>query len=219
VARLKNTYKFLANMHVDGATYSNRYSITIDFVTGYESLYDQNIALDRIAYFFTEVVQSCTFIQEDLVDQINLLVAADLTVLTVPGPGAYDPVVLAALVTKINTMLDDVFTITEAELSSELTGPLVYVWDANSDDEIHTIVNADDDTRWWAAPEPRFASYPKNTNVTLFEKGTPFPISWETLGLEWEDEEDGDDAETNGDDVQEDSVTVHKADFKPKLKK
>ena len=193
MARLKNQFEFIAGMHLAGDTYFNRYSLTIDFYTLDSSPEDQNIALDRIAYFIYDVVSRSIFIHQDETKQIGAFTKAGLSVLTTPSPGPVDPIVLALLVTKMNAMMEDIVVISEAEIISEVSGTLTYVWDsADEDDEIHQLINDTDDTRWWASPAPRFGSYPEGVDVDKIEETQPFPLTWEMLDLEWKEETDED---------------------------
>jgi len=191
MARIKNQFEFISGMHIAGETYFNRYALTIDFYTVDSSPEDQNTALDRIAYFLYDAVARSTFIQEDETKQIDAFTKAGMPVLTVPGPGPFDPVVLAVLVTKMNTIMEDVLVISEAEMISEVSGPLVYIWDsADDDDEVHKLVNDEDETRWWASADPRFGSYPEGVDVVEVEITQPFPLTWEMLNLSWKGDTD-----------------------------
>lgn len=222
MARLKNQYEFMAGMYIEGELYFNRYAMTIDFYTLDGAPEDHNIAVDRMSYFIYDAVQRSMFIHEAEFDQINLLTKAGIPVLTVPDPGPFDPVVLAILVTKMNAMLEGILVITEAELVSEVAGPLIYVWDAaDEEDEIHSIVNDSDIVKWWASPAPRFGSYPDGVDVAEVEAKSPFPLSWQDLKLGWYDEYNEADLDLVVDSVTKGKKqsTVIKADFTDPKKK
>ena len=225
MARLKNHFEFMAGMYVGGELFFNKYSLLIDFYTLPGLPQDQNIAMDRLSYFIYDSVSRSIFIDEANTTQINLLNKAGLSVLTVPDPGPFDPIVLAALVTKMNAIVEDVLVISNAELISEVSGPLLYVWDsADEEDEIHAIVNDADDTKWWASPAPRFGSYPVGTDVAATEVDQPFPLTWEMLDLDWASEEvDGPeyivDVVTTPSKKGKKKGTIIKADFGPKPNK
>jgi len=217
MARLKNQFEFISGMHIAGEMYFNRYALTIDFYTVNSSPEDQNTALDRIAFFLYDTVSRSTFIHQDEVKQIEAFTKAKMPVLTVPGPGPFDPVVLAILVTKMNAIMEDVLVISEAEIISEVSGPLVYVWDsADDEDEVHLLVNDEDDTRWWASADPRFGSYPEGVDVDDVEETQPFPLTWEMLNLSWQEDTIEDTPEFVADIVAKATSkqgTVIKADF------
>ena len=219
MSRLKNQFEFIAGMYIAGEMYFNRYALTIDFYTVDSSPLDQNTALDRLGYFLYDAVSRSTFIHQDEVKQIDAFTKAGMPVLTVPGPGPFDPVVLAILVTKMNAIMEDVLVISEAEIISEVSGPLVYVWDsADDDDEVHLLVNDEDDTRWWASPDPRFGSYPEGIDVAEIEVTQPFPLTWEMLNLSWSEDTDEATPEFINDIVSKTvgkQGTVIKADFNP----
>jgi hypothetical protein len=189
MTRLKNQFDFMAGMYLDDELYFNRYSLSIDFYTVGDSPKDQNTAFDRMSYFIYDTVSRSIFIQEYETTKINLLTKAGLPVLTVPGPGPFDPIVLATVVTKMNSILECVLVITNAEIVSEVTGPIIYVWDAaDTEDEIHDLVNDKDAAKWWASACPRFGSYPDGSDVAKVEKKQPFPLTWDMLKLGWEGE-------------------------------
>lgn len=220
--RLKNNYDFMAGMYVEGELYFNKYSLTIDFYTlTDDSMANQNIAVDRITAFIYDTVQRSIFIDEGEFEQINLLTAANLPVLTVPSPGAFDPIVLATMITKMNSIIEDVLVITDAEIVSAMSGPLTYVWDsADEEDEVHKIVNDSDDVKWWATPQPRYGSYPDGCDVAKIEEKSPFPLTWKNLNLGWADEYTEEDLDTVVKSVKSNG-TIIKADFasKPNPKK
>jgi len=186
MARIKHHYEFISGISIDGEVYFNKYSLMIDLYTLSGIPADQNVAIDRMSYFIHNTVARSIFINEADTKNIKLLTKAGLPVLTVPEPGAFDPVVLAVIVTKLNAILEDVLVITTAELMSEINGAMTHVWEViDLEDEIHSMVNGDDDTRWWSSPDPRFGSYPAGIDVDKIEEKSPFPLTWEMLDLEW----------------------------------
>jgi len=227
MARMKNQYDFMAGMYFDGELFFNKYSFDIDFYSMGDATQDQNTGIDRLQYFIYDRVQRSIFIREDDHASIKAFSKIGVPVLTVPGPGPFDPIILATLVTKMNAILEDTLVITDAELTSAVGGLLTYVWDsADDDDEIHEMVTDDDDAKWWASPAPRFESYPAGADVDEIEAARPFPITWEMLNLAWLD----DDAAIADDDsrfvlpaalfpIDDKECTVIKADFTNKTKK
>jgi hypothetical protein len=215
---MKTSFEFLAGMYFDGNLHFNRYSIGIDFFTVGDAAHDQNVALDRISYFMYDVVGKSVFIHEDEKTQIEALNKANISVLTTPAPGPFDPIIQSLIVTKMNAIADGVLDVSESEFVSDISGPIVYVWDAvDDDDEIHKMVNGDDETKWWASPDPRFGSYPAGVDVAAVEEKQPFPITWESLGLGWVDETEENDVDVILDTVTKGkgNSTIIKADFNP----
>jgi len=212
MSRMKNQYDFMAGIHFNGELYFNKYTLVIDFYTLGEAMQDQNIGMDRLSHFIYEMAQRSIFIQEDDLSTIKAFTKAGVPVLTVPGAGPFDPVVLALLVTKMNAILEDTLTISDAELTSVVGGLLTYVWDsADDDDEIHEMVNDEDEAKWWASPAPRFSSYPAGADVEELEETKPFPVTWDALDLAWTDE----DAETIETEFQLDPPGKSKKSSKP----
>jgi hypothetical protein len=180
-----------------------------------------------MAYFIGEIVSKSIFIHEDDEVAIEKYKQAEIPVLTVPNPGPFDPVVLAVLVTKFNSIMEDTLIITDAELMSQAGGFLTYVWDASDDDDdIHELVNDEDECKWWAVASPRFISYDEGSDVEAIDEEYPFPIQWNMVDLQWSDDIDDGDLEVdfildpNADFKQDEDNTVIKiSDFtKPKKK-
>jgi len=216
MARLKNEYEFMAGVHVDGELYFNRFNLTIDFYTLGDELLDQNIGIDRLTYFIYEVAARSVFVQEEDVKSIKAFASAGVPVLTVPSPGPFDPIVLAVLVTKMNAILEETLEISDADLLTDISGRLKYVWDSSDDeDEVHLIVNAEDEAKWWASPSTRTTSYPAGTSVAEYEKSKPLQVTWEMLGLDWPSESEGEEETVVVKSSKKKDSTVIKADFNP----
>ena len=217
--RIRTQYDFTSGIFSQGDLLYNRFEMSIDFYTLNGTPEDQNTALDRMTYFIYDVVQHSMFIHEDDFDQINLLTSANIPLLTIADPGPFDPIILATLITKMNVITEDVIVITDAEITSQLSGNVGYIWDAaDEEDEIHEIVNDTDLPKWWAAPQPRFGSYPDGVDVKKLEKTSPFPLSWKDVGLPWADEYTEEDLTTVIDAVKNPGKII-KANFKPPTKK
>lgn len=188
MSRMKSEFDFVAGVYLGNELYFNRFRLMIDFYTNSDVIDDHNTAMERINYFMTEIVSRSIFISEQDNEGIIKYTTAGIPVLTVPHPGPFDPMVQAAIITKMNSILEDTLVISEAEILSTIGGYMTYVWDAaDEDDEIHSFIDEDDDVKWWAAPEPRFASFPDGTDV---DEQDDFGITWAALGLSWiEDKE------------------------------
>ncbi|MEE8328140.1 MAG: hypothetical protein V3R32_05045, partial [Nitrosomonadaceae bacterium] len=91
MSRMKNQYDFMAGIHFGGELYFNKYSVIIDFYSDGDSMQDQNTGIDRLSYFIYEIVQRSVFVQEDDLVAIKGYAKAGIPVLTVPGPGPFDP--------------------------------------------------------------------------------------------------------------------------------
>jgi len=215
LARLKHHFEFIAGMYIDNEVYFNKYMLMLEFVTLDSSIEEHGIALDRMSYFIHNTAGRSIFIDEGETKKMRLLANAGLPVLSVPSPGAFDPVVLAIIVTKANAIMEGHLQIFEAEIMSEISGALVTTWDDTNEIEIHETVNDLDLTKWWAASEPRFDSYPPESDVEKIEDKSPWPVTWEMLDLGWP--ADGGPVEFTVDETEDYKTkkksTIIKADF------
>jgi len=174
----------MAGIYIGNELFFNRFKMNLDLYTNSENMGDHTIGFERINYFIQDIVQRSVFITETDQDGINKLANADIPLLTVPEPGAYDQVVQAVIVTKLNAILEDALIITESEIMSHLGGFVTYVFDVadeDDEDEIHELVNTEDPKKWWAKKEPDYVSGTTETTMT-----------WKDLQLHWVDEEDED---------------------------
>jgi len=183
---------------------------------------DHNIAMERINYFMTEVVSRSVFVEEHDTETIVKYTNASIPVLTVPFPGPYDPLIQAVIVTKMNKILEDALIISDSELLSAYGGYVSYVWDAaDEEDAIHSYVNDEDDGKWWAVPEPRFASYPEDMDASDYSDEDT--MTWDKLNLHWSTDPDMDELEEELD-IMLRSETLNGnvlkfSDFNPKKRK
>lgn len=186
MATMKHQFEFLAGTYLGDELFFNKYTLSLSFYSVGDPALNQNIALDRMTYFIYDVIQRSVFIQEEDEEAINNFTNAGIPVLTVPGSAPVDPLVVGIIALKLNAIMDGILIIEEAELSSYVGSGISYMWDSGDDtEEIHSIVNDSDDTKWWGVSGPRFTSYASDADVTKLEKAKPFPVTWETLGLEW----------------------------------
>lgn len=193
MARLKNEYEFIAGMHYDGELHFNQYKFTINFYANTDVIEDQNIAVERMHYFLKNLIQKGVFISEDEDEYIEKLQAADIPVFPLPAPGPFDPMVQAVLVHKLNAIIERALIIDKAELSSTLGGNIIYIWDYHDEeDDIHELVNEEDEAKWWVSSTPRYLSFPEGIDVEAEEEKNPFPLQWEMLNLGWYEEDDED---------------------------
>jgi len=216
VSRIKTEYRFLAGVYHNEQLYFNNYVLNLDFYTNTDSVPDQSIGLDRISFCVNDIFHQGIFIVDSNFADAEKLALANIPTITIPGPGPYDPMVLATIVTKLNTVLEDTLIITDAELTSSLGGDLTYVWElGDEEDEIHAMVNDEDEFNWWASPQPRFVSYQEDVDIADCDEKNN--ITWSALNLDWTDEE----LEESEEVVTDTSSTVIKmSDFnKPKKKK
>ena len=207
---MKNKFEFMSGITLGGELFYNRYELMIDFYSLGDTPTNQNLALDRLTYFIYDVVGRAAFIPEGDDALVAKYAAAGIPVLTSPGPAPVDPLLLAMLATKMNAIMENVLILDAAELSSQVGGGVIYTWDpADDSDEVHKFVNETDEAKWWASSEPRFVSYSEGTKVAKYEVDNPYPMTWESLDLEWETDEPEPKPRKKG----KDDGTIIKADF------
>jgi hypothetical protein len=148
-------------------------------ITNCESGHDQNVALQRMKYVVQQLERS-VIIDADENDVIAKFSDLGIPVVTLPG-GPWDQLLEIALSEKFKTVAEDRLTLTDFEMTSELSGDVSYLHAMEEE------VGPFEDKGWWSKNDA--TTYTPNMSdgkVVKFTKSTP----WLELGLGFEDELD-----------------------------
>jgi hypothetical protein len=163
MSRIKMDYDFLSAIYIGGELHVNKYRLVLNMFSFGELPTNQATALSRVEFFIQEIVQRSVIISETDLGSIAKFELLNIPTLTLPDPGPFDQLVQAALVTKINNIMEGSLVVVDAELSSIAGGLITYVYDAldeededEDENELTSLINSDDDDNWWASAEPRF---------------------------------------------------------------
>ena len=182
--RLQYPMSFTAGVYHDGSVQMNNYHMRIFMTTASNDPESHNIAFERITYFVGMCLESCIMINQDDIEQCNKLLAAGLTVTTLPAEPV-DQVVGMMLYCKLNAIMEGRIVITDFELSSDLGDQMIYM---HSDNETIGPFEADG---WWHTAELTHSSVEEaitenvmslNLNNAWTEANLAWPVANKTTG-------------------------------------
>ena len=177
--RLHYKFEFPAGLWLDDQLHFNRYELNVYMITNCESGHDQNAALQRMKYVVQQVERS-VIIDEDEHEVIAKFSDLGIPVVTLPG-GPWDQLLEIALSEKFKSVAEDRLTLTDFEMTSELSGDVSYLHAMEEE------TGPFEDKGWWSRNDAvTYIPQKQDGNVVKFEKSTP----WVELGLGFEDELD-----------------------------
>jgi hypothetical protein len=183
------TSHFIAGVWWDSRLIMSTYTVTFKMITATDSAQDTNTALDRLRYMVEEYLVDSVFIKETDVDQIKLLRAAGIKVITMPEEPV-DQIIGMMLYSKINAVMEGCMLIRSIMLSSTAGDDVIYEHD------LQESVAPFDQPGWWNIPTPACET---ETRPDLNDK--VFVLSatnqWRDLGLEWVSDAADNDQDSN----------------------
>lgn len=181
-ARINRTFTFQSGVHFNDEFCMNTYDVIVDFTVESLSIREQNIALERIKYFFSDCLSDSILVRDTDSDSIEKYAAANLRVCTLPEE-PYDQIVGIMLLVKLNSIAEGRLTATSISVGSSMSDGVYCMHDL---DENMGPFNA---TSWWtdaSASITNFAPLSKNKRIVKLAKPT---TSWDDVYLSWEEED------------------------------
>jgi len=174
--RIEKDCSFHSAVHFNEKFYINSFKTTLSIMVESEDIREQNVAMDRLEYFFHEVLNNSLFIDENLTELIKIYKNAGIRVITLPED-PYDQMIGMVLLLKLNAIMEGKMHITDLNISSYL-----------SDEVRFTIVSEIaehlfEDNQWFQRNSIETENNIPNESkvVKLFED------CWSELGLSWKD--------------------------------
>ena len=173
-ARIHTSFSFNAGLIFNNTFYANHYTVDCSLIVESESIFEQNVAMDRIKYFIGECLDSCVFVHQDNTDYIDKFVKCDLRVCPLPEE-PYDQVVGIMLLTKLNNITENRLTIFDLSISSSMS------------DNVSCMSSIDESVGpfalkgWWSSIGPNINDIKeKNTKIVSLKK---YKNEWDKVGL------------------------------------
>jgi hypothetical protein len=178
-ARIEKDFLFQCGIHFKNEFHINNYEMTLSMLIETESAPEQHIAMDRLIYYVTDVLQSSVFVDADSVDAINLYKTANIRVCELPQE-PYDQVIGMILIQKLNAIMEGRMKITDMVFGSTFSEGVRY----NIVTEI--AEGAFSGKHWWNRSSICLSDNdkkcPKNDNVVKLFSDT----KWADLDLQWQ---------------------------------
>jgi hypothetical protein len=167
----------VAGVFIDNELHMNVYDIEVNFFIETDSIYEQNIALDRIKYLFIEKIENAIFINET--ESVIFEKISNLGLKCVQLPeDPYDQILGIALMAKIDSVIEDRLTVSDIRISSRMSDGVSYL---HSMEESRGPLS---EKGWWNDSSPNTSTKPtKNKKVVKLKEIT---TSWDDLLLGWQ---------------------------------
>lgn len=177
--RIEKDYNFTAAVHFDNKFLMNYYNLTLSMVVETEAIREQNIAMERLEYFITHVIDSSVFIDSKETIAIDQYKAANIKVCILPEE-AYDQIIGMILLLKLNSLLENRLIVTDLTIYSKLSDDVRF----NIIAEVAETIFLGD--YWWCNNSTTTYDLPKSNEkkskiVKLFDD------EWASLGLSWKE--------------------------------
>lgn len=177
MAKIQKDFVFESAIHFNEKFMINFYELTLFMEVITDNQYEQNIAIERINYFLSSIIDNCIFVNEKEKKIIENYEKAGIRVITLPED-PYDQIIGLLLILKLNSIMENKISINEIIFQSKLTAGIKF----------HTLSEEAEEYRnqlWWTENSPDYKETKKSKKdkvVKLFERDT-----WSELGLSWKE--------------------------------
>lgn len=175
-ARIEKDCIFHSAVHFNEKFYINSFKTTLSIMVESEDVREQNVAMDRLEYFFHEVLNNSLFIDENLSELIKTYKNAGIRVITLPEE-PYDQIIGMVLLLKLNAIMEGKMHITDLNISSYLSDGVRFTIVSEIAEHLY------EDNEWFQrnSIETENNIHNESKVVKLFED------CWSELGLSWKD--------------------------------
>ena len=175
--RIEKDINFQCGLYFDGQYYINCYTITLSLLVETDSIEEQNVAMARVIYYITDVMQNSTLIKHSNDEKIKQYKEAKLKVCELPDD-PYDQIFGMILLLKLNSILEGRMKITDMVMESSLSDGVRYSIVAEIAEDNFSGKN------WWNRPNICINNdyrYFSDDNVVKLFNDT----KWSDLDLQW----------------------------------
>jgi len=179
--KIEKSFKFQSAIFYEKTFLINSYTAFLTISIETEDPREQQIAVDRIGYWLTYILQNSVLIQEDEQEQIMKYSYAGMGVCTLPDE-PYDQLVAMILMLKFNAITENKIIVTNLILKSMLSEGVRYTMDL--EDAESSYGEADG---WWNEKDMSMSDYvrvePRDDKIVkLFDTD-----DWAEAGLHWKE--------------------------------
>ena len=177
--RIEKDFYFQCATHFEGKFYINFYEITASMIVETESIREQNVAMERIEYFLSNVLENSIFVHQSETNVIEQYEQAGIKVCTTPEE-PYDQIVSMIILLKLNAIMEGRLSITDMIMGSKLSNGVRFsVVPELAENIFHG-------NHWWNEP----CTIMKDTTKTPKRREKIvklFNDEWTEIGLTWKD--------------------------------
>ena len=176
--RLKDSFSFTAAVWFNDTLLVNNYHIQYQIITNVEDSETINTARDRLKWLQASQLFNTVFINQKHTEVIEKLLDLDIKLVTLPED-PIDQIIGLMLFSKLEAIFENILTVVELEISSDLSDGVVFPHTANE------TLGPFEAEGWWidSGPELFYKTEEKDNDervVKLHNKTT-----WRELELDW----------------------------------
>lgn len=159
----------------------NIYDISLHIGVETDIIREQNIAMERIAYYLCDYIDNCIFIQATEKKVIDKYIAADFRVCTLPAE-PYDQILNVMLLTKLTAITEGRFDIIDISLASKIGDGVSYLHDNEASLGPFAVDG------WWNEVNPTITNMTKqNKKDKIVQLFTARTNDWAEIDLMWKE--------------------------------
>lgn len=162
--RVSKDYTFLSSIHFDNRFMVNLYEMNISMVIQTFDMLEQNIAIERVNYFISTILEESIFINNKEVEFIEKYNNAGLRCCLIPED-PFDQIIGLILMNKCNAIMEDRIHITDMIFGSKLSNLIKFELTSEM------AINEYPGKYWWNDNTMSTASKPKKKDkiINLFD--------------------------------------------------
>lgn len=177
-ARIEKEFLFDTAVHFENNFLINNFYLYLHMTVNTDSGHEQNVAIERVNYFLSNIVEHSIFISEKDKDSISKYEKAGINILTLPDE-PYDQIIACILMCKLNAIMEDKIQVDQIILGSKLTAGIKFNIYFEEAEQYSSTQN------WWneSTTNTQIKTKSKKEKVVkLFEQD-----DWKELGLIWKE--------------------------------
>ena len=176
--RIEKDFFFQCAAHFEGKFYINAYELTTSMLVETESIREQNVAMERIEYFLSSVLENSIFVHAKETEVIENYEKAGIKVCTMPEE-PYDQIVSMILLLKLNSIMEGRLCVTDMVLGSKMSSGVRFT-------VVHEHAeNTFSGNHWWNEPCTILKdSKPQKRKEKIVKL---FNDEWSEIGLTWKE--------------------------------
>lgn len=176
-ALIEREFDFQACVYFENHFLINQYEFDVQMEVNTDSIYEQNIAMERLKYLIYECFENSIFVALNETETIEKYTNAGLKVCIIPED-PYDQIIALLLLSKANAICEEKLKISNISLTSKLSDGVKFI------ENYETAVNALPKDGWWNNKLPSLCSslQLKRGKVVKLVKD-----EWSDLNLSWKE--------------------------------
>jgi hypothetical protein len=180
MTRIQRDFSFQAGVYYDSHFLMNIYEITACIDVDTDSLWEQNIAMERISCFFDEYLDNCIFVKNTEKKIIDQYTNCGLKVCTLPEE-PYEQMISVMLLLKLNAITEGRFTITDISVCSKLSDGITYLYDIDEPTGPFATQG------WWANSNASISDVKPSKKEKIVQLFSTHASDWSEIGLSWKE--------------------------------